>query len=490
MTSRFAFGSAMKVMVILALAFGLYCALPSKALADPVDITSYERDDPAWSDWIDSGAYLSCVRASEHAGVYRASGKVCLPYTGSSATPWLLYVDDYRPGMTKEVTPLTEGVDYEVIGYEQCYERENVTIEGSFPTWEYYYKDVAAPIEPGLYKMTVQGMGNYTGTCKVSFRISFFSRLAGDDAYGTMARIVGNGWQNADTVVIATFDGYWDALAASALAGKYDAPILLTGKSTLEAATANELERLKAKKAIIVGGEAAVSDDVKRSIESMGIATERVAGSNAQATAVEASNCVAADVDTCIVATSAGYWDALAASPYAYAKRCPIYLTDDKGVLSAETLSAIRAGGFDRAVIAGGTAAVDARTEADLAGVGIKEVRREWGDTAIGTSRRLAEFALSEGLSSAIGVATINGYWDALTGGPLLGKCGGVLVLASDDDTSNSKLLADHKEVLAHAHLFGGEAALTLEVRDEFENEALKAAVTQSADTDLVAASL
>ncbi len=490
MTSRCAFGFVLKVMAAFALALGLYCALPSNALADPIDITSYERSDPEWDAWIDSGDYLSRVVASEHAGTYRAGGRVCLPYAGSPVSPHLLYVDDYRLYMTKETTPLTEGVDYEVVGYEKCYDRENVTQPGSFPSWEYYYKDVEAAIEPGFYKMTLRGKGNYTGTCKVSFNISFFSRLAGDNAYGTMARIVGDGWQNADTVVIATFDGYWDALAASALAGKYDAPILLTDKSNLDATTASELERLKAKSAIIVGGEAAVSDNVKRSIEAMGIVTERIAGTDAQATAVEISNRVAADADTCIVATSAGFWDALAASPYAYAKRYPIYLTNDQGILSAETLSAIRAGGFDRAVIAGGTAAVDARTEADLSGAGVKDVRREWGETAIGTSQKLAEFAMFEGLSSAIGVATVNGYWDALTGGPLLGKCGGVLVLASEDDTTSTNLLDGHSSVLANAYLFGGEAALSLRVRDSFENKAFQAALPADTNTDLAAASL
>ena len=63
-----------------------------------------------------------------------------------------------------------------------------------------------------------------------------WARLWGGDALGTMAAIVGVGDEanygnvfkskRGGTVVVATVDGYWDALTASALAGISDAPFL------------------------------------------------------------------------------------------------------------------------------------------------------------------------------------------------------------------------------------------------------------------------
>ena len=285
-----------------------------------------------------------------------------------------------------------------------------------------------------------------------------------------MQTIVNEGWQKVDTVVIATFGGYWDALSASALAGKYDAPILLTGADTLSDTTAAEIKRLGAKQAIIVGGTAAVSSGVERQLRGMGLSTQRYAGGDAQQTAIAIAEQVAAGSDTCIVATSNGYWDALAASPYAYAKETPIYLTDFKGRLSAETLAAIKAGGFAHAVIAGGTSAVSSRTEGDLKKAGIADVKRAAGDDAVQTSLELAKWAISQGMSADhMGVATTDGFWDALAGGPLLGRQGGVLVLANDNNVSNTVLPAANKAKITRAYIFGGEAALEPKVMNAFE---------------------
>ena len=298
-----------------------------------------------------------------------------------------------------------------------------------------------------------------------------WQRIAGKNAYGTMAAVAAEGWDKADTVVIATFDGYWDALAASSLAGKYDAPILLTSADALKPATADEIERLGAKTAIIVGGTAAVSDAVKDQIEALNLKTQRFAGSNAQKTAIEIAKETSADSDTCIIATSNGYWDALAASPYAFAKKAPIYLTDLQGNLKPETLQAIKAGGFTRAIITGGKGAIPEQAEADLKSAGgVKDVLRKAGKVAIDTSLDFAAFALDEGMSANyMGVATTGGFWDALTGGPLCGKRNGVLVLASEANQTATAFPAAHKADIEHAYVFGGTSAISKAVFDAFD---------------------
>ena len=361
------------------------------------------------------------------------------PYTGSAV----------EPGAT--VSGLVAGEDY-TVSY-----RDNVN--------------------PGEATITITGCGSYAGSLSRTFKIEaapepdkVWVRLAGDDAYGTMDAIATEGWASADTVVIAAFDGYWDALAASALAGKGQSPILLTGADALNETTASQITRLGAKKAVIVGGTAAVSDSVQKQIEGMGLQTERFWGDDAQKTAVAIAGQIAPDADTCIIATSASFHDALAASPYAYAKGYPIYLTDANGVLRADTLAAIKGGGFSRAIIAGGAAAIPTRAESDLADAGIATLERKWGMDAIGTSKAIAELAIAEGMSANhMGVATAATYYDALTGGPLCGKLNGVLVLATEDDTSNTSVPAARKNDVKRAYVFGGTAALSEAVFNAFD---------------------
>ena len=287
-------------------------------------------------------------------------------------------------------------------------------------------------------------------------------RYAGENALGTMQAIVQAGFSSSDVVVVATMDGYWDALAASALAGANDAPVLLTDPSSLSAEARSEIKRLKATKVFIVGGPAAVSTNVESQLRSMGCTVDRLWGANAQQTAIAIADKVSNRGTTCIIATSYTFQDALSASPYAYSNRCPIYLTDASGNLASSTLTAISKGGYTRAVIAGGPAAVSSASESQLRNVGIKDVSRQYGETAYETSGALASWALGQGMTvSQVGVATCTGYWDALTGAALCGKNNSVLLLADDGKTGNiTSIITPRKSSVSYVNVFGGTAAV------------------------------
>ena len=293
-----------------------------------------------------------------------------------------------------------------------------------------------------------------------------WKRLAGGNAYGTMAKVSAQGWSKSDVVVVANFDGFWDALSASSIAGRYKAPILLTGTSSLNATTAAEIKRLGATRAIIVGGTAAISNRVASQIKNVlkgSKVVNRYWGDNARNTAV----CVADELDefmsdTCIIATQKGYWDALAASPYAYATCSPIYLTTDAGTIDELVLAAIEREQFKRAIIVGGTGVVAQSTEALLGKIGIADVKRFGGKNAYETSRLFSNWAASQQGMGAdhMGVATAGGYWDALCGAALCGKKGGVILLADDRNTTALGFASAHKAQIKRAYVFGGTSAV------------------------------
>ena len=105
------------------------------------------------------------------------------------------------------------------------------------------------------------------------------NRLWGQDAYGVMTAVDANYADGScETVIVASGDGYWDALSASSLAGYYDCPVLITPTSKLRTETANEIKRLGAKKVIIVGGPLSVSDGTMKEIGNLGVQVERISG--------------------------------------------------------------------------------------------------------------------------------------------------------------------------------------------------------------------
>ena len=306
-----------------------------------------------------------------------------------------------------------------------------------------------------------------------------WKRLAGGTAYGTMVAAVNEGWTSADAVVVATFDGYWDALAASALAGSEGAPVLLTDTKSLSSETRSLIGKLGAKRAYVCGGPGAVSTKVEAQLKGMGLAVERLGGKMAFNTAelisARAKSNLGSSCDTCVVATIDGFYDSLSMAPGAYALGIPVYLTGFGKTLEASTVKAIKDAGYTKAVIVGGTSAVKPLVEGQLRSAGVKSVTRIGGANAWQTSEKIAKWGLVHGLSaSTVGVADGNGYWDALTGAPMIGSKGGSLVLVphSGPAFDNSWLMSydpycidhfitDNAGSISQGYVFGGEAAVS-----------------------------
>lgn len=288
-------------------------------------------------------------------------------------------------------------------------------------------------------------------------------RLAGPIALDTMAAITTRGFPSgsSSTVVVATMDGYWDALTASAFAGLSQAPVLLTDGSSLSSQTALEIKRLAAKEAFVMGGKAAVSVAVEQQIADLGVTVRRFAGATATGTANEIFKASKQWGDVAIVATSKSFHDALSIAPFAYARRAPIFLTELDGRLSSESLTAVRSGGFRQICIVGGTAAVSDEVETkQLSGISVK---RLGGETAYETSNEIAEWCVEQGMSSDIvGIATGGDYYDALAGAALCGKNNAALVLVSDENhAAINGFILSHASVLKHGYVFGGTAAVS-----------------------------
>lgn len=288
-------------------------------------------------------------------------------------------------------------------------------------------------------------------------------RFSGMTALDTMYYI-SMSFTKSDAVVVATMDGYWDALTASALAGLHDCPIVLTEGKNLSDRASRAILNSGASKVYIAGGPAAVSTGVESAIKKLnGVSTvKRLAGDIAIDTALKIyEEGKGSWGKTAVVATSGTFQDALSVSPYAYAKRAPIFLANaSTHKLDPQVLSAIKGGGFDRVVIVGGTAAISSDVEGQLSGI---ETKRLAGPTAYETSGAIAAWCLTEGMTAAnTGVATGSSYYDALAGAALCGLNNSALVLVDDGYRTNiDKFIAKNKNSVRDVLVFGGPAAVS-----------------------------
>lgn len=286
-----------------------------------------------------------------------------------------------------------------------------------------------------------------------------------------MKRIIQMGFANGstDTVIVATMDGYWDALSASALAGLNGCPVLLTDGRALSDETASEIVRLGSEHVYVAGGDAAVSKKVVSEIEALSTkpVVTRLAGDIAIKTALDIYHEGTGKWnDVAIVAASETFQDALSISPYAYWAHAPIFLANaTTHKLDDYVLDELKAGGFSKIVIVGGPAAISLDVEKQIGSI---ETVRLYGETCYETSAAIADWCIDEGMTaSGVGVATGTAYYDALTGAALCGKSGAPILLAADDRTGAlGSFVEKNASEIEIGFVFGGTAAISEYVFD------------------------
>ena len=181
--------------------------------------------------------------------------------------------------------------------------------------------------------------------------------------------------RTGSSVIIANGEVFADALVAGPLSYKSEVPVLLTPRDELHPEVADYLRDASIAHVVLMGGTAALSEEVESAIRALGISNvDRMAGASrfetATMTADYAADKFAADADAagCFGGSSIGLararipFDSLGAAPL-LAQRCaPLVLTDPAKVPSstADYLDTVRrnADGDVNLTVFGGNAAV------------------------------------------------------------------------------------------------------------------------------------
>lgn len=344
-----------------------------------------------------------------------------------------------------------------------------------------------------LRAYAIDNVGNRSSTLENSFTIlanatKDSTPIEGTDRYKTAIDaaleaypdgIEGADYEGYKTVVVATGDNWPDALGAASLAGALGGPILLTKTGSLPAAVATEIGRLGADRAIIVGGEGAVSAGVMSAIDGLAGITEveRIGGADRYATARNvAARAVEAQGDRyggeAMVTTGLNFPDALAASPVAAHTGWPIYLMGraSSDIATADQMSLDGATGH--VYLLGGTGALPDSVKTTIvtrAGVDPTDIERLDGLNRYETAARIAQTGIDDaGLAwDGVALATGENFPDALAGGVMQGRLGSVVLLTPSNSlhASVAAKLTANKAVIDELRYLGGFGALSQAAR-------------------------
>lgn len=272
-------------------------------------------------------------------------------------------------------------------------------------------------------------------------------RLCGNNRYETNSKIVEKGWSESKYAVIASGQGFADALCASPLAKQYKAPILLTDKNALNKETKNQLSNLKVKKVFIIGATGVIDDSVKREIEKMGIETKRIYGKDRFETSIEVAKNLN-NLKGVVVTNAYGFADALSIAPVAAQKGMAILFTkkDDFPKVNKDFLQNKT---FTENYVVGSTGVVSDKVASKL-----NNSIRLAGENRYSTNSKILSYFSDKFNYDKVYVASGKDYPDALCGSALalLTKSPLILVGDSVDQSVMASVKAKYskyKEVIA-----------------------------------------
>ncbi|MBV4427558.1 cell wall-binding repeat-containing protein [Clostridium tyrobutyricum] len=312
------------------------------------------------------------------------------------------------------------------------------------------------------------------------------SRLGGADRYETSVKISQNGWANgSDYVILASGEGYADALCAAPIAKKYNAPILLTTSKTLNSTTKSEITRLKAKNVIEIGGPASISSNIENQLENeMSLKVTRLGGTDRYETSANVARELG-DVSDMVLTSGIGYADALSIAPIAASEGYPILLTPKNSVTNS-VKSYINSHRSDstKVYVVGGSGVIPESTLSS-----VPNPMRIFGQNRYETNVSVMEFFKSDLKLSNVYIAKGDGpngneFADALSASALAAETSSPVVLTNN--TLNSSIQEFIKSSLTkdtNIVSIGGQASVPDSLVTDIQNVINGTDETQNSST-------
>lgn len=256
------------------------------------------------------------------------------------------------------------------------------------------------------------------------------TRLGGSTRYSTATSVAlarADGMQ-MDTVILVSGESAYDALSATALASKLNAPILLTPAGKLDPSTASALVTLGAKTIYIVGGTGAVSQPIRDGLIKSGHNLVELGGKDRYDTNIKVANylvkTIGLSASKVLMTGGMNFPDALSVAPVAAAEQ-EILLLVNNGNASANAATNKFVKDNSSAVTVIGTK--NLVSDSELAELG--STRINGGSNRYATNMIVNSYFATKLNKDTIFVATAAGFADALVGATAAGVTKSPLIL-------------------------------------------------------------
>ena len=265
------------------------------------------------------------------------------------------------------------------------------------------------------------------------------TRVSGDNRYATAAKVATTNWTTSDNVVLVSGEGYADAVSASVLAKKLDAPILVTTSDTLSSDAQSALDTLKPKNVYVIGGNASISQSIRDGLKFKYTLTELGGQNRYQTNIAVAKKLVSLGVSPSdvMVVGGDGFADALSVAPIAAAKGQILLLANNDTASTKGAIDFVKDNKSN--VIIVGTTNVVSDVIKDAFGSDATRVNGGSSrfDTNLAVLKAFSSDLKADKLYIANASAAVpdNMYADALVASAVAGKYSAPLVLIDKDDS-------------------------------------------------------
>ena len=336
--------------------------------------------------------------------------------------------------------------------------------------WALGYEDGNAAIWDGL---TAYGQGIADSLTRVFGSNRYETAIAASQTLYPTA-------DSAQAAVLATGQNWPDALGGAVLAKKVDGPLLLTATNDITPTTATELDRILVRgtpgspkgTVYILGGLAAVSQEVENDLKGLGFNVVRYAGANRFATAATIATVVDGSPDKVFIGTGANFPDILSAAAPATQQAEPILLTNHDSLPQStlDFLNGTFGDNIKTAYIVGGESVVSAGVSDALKARGLT-VTRLAGTDRYDTSAKVAEHFYPHSGSantSMVTLATGTTFADGLAGAVLAAHNDAPVLLVQPSDLPAPiwSYLEHRASAISSGFIFGGTAAISRAVQN------------------------
>jgi len=292
-------------------------------------------------------------------------------------------------------------------------------------------------------------------------------RIAGTDRIDTAIKIADQGFPyGCETVIIARSGDFPDALAGVALAKMNKAPILLTPQDGLDTRVIESLLRLKPLKVIILGGKAAISEQVENELKECLTWTEdiqRIAGQDRFETAAQIAR-LFSDVQGMAITTGFDFPDALSLASASATRGYPLLLVG-KDHLPQATAEILETMAPQFLYIAGGEQVVSSKlldNMRQISGLAEENIYRFVGENRYETSTLIIKTMYPE--LDKIFLATGQDFPDALAGAALAANSNTPMLLVPPTGLTKDCSTAQYIDSLSNnleINVFGGKIAVS-----------------------------